>query len=285
MLKDTTDLGTHLFKFGSQLDLTTYSDPTCFKKQNASFIGEDFDSWEDADKKTKMPWEKGQEVLAGFVKRLSEASLPQLKSRVRYTEWSYEDGDDVDLDRMAQGLPYMRKTIREQGSGPGEMTIIVDTTTPWHEQSENILWRGAVAIALTQILEEKGYRVELWAVNGSKLFADDFNAVMTATCLKHCSDPLDASTLIGTVSGWFYRSVVFTLLDTICHKEQRPVQWGYGSCYTPKPKDLDSVSMDQLRLYASGVFSFNGALDMIIGEVERVMEASSGKGESDQAAN
>ncbi len=77
----------------------------------------------------------------------------------------------------------------------------------------NLLWRGAAAVALTRLLEEAGYRVELWAaVKVTRVWQrkDKFDtAVMDAVCLKRAGDPLDESTLISAVSGWFFRTVTF----------------------------------------------------------------------------
>lgn len=283
MLQTISEEDAHMLRFDSQAEVVNYIDPTAYRSQGAKFVGEDLPTFDDAALKANSPWPDGQAVIEQFVERLRAASLPMIKDRKRYTEWSFDDGDEVDMDRLQAGLPHMRRQIREAGNHVSEMTVIIDTTTPCFKKSDNILWRGAVAIALTHIMEERGYRVELWVTNGSRLFMDDSRPVCTAACLKRCSDPLDVSTLIGTVSGWFYRSMVFALLDTICKKLHHPVNWGYGSCYTPRPKDLDVLSRDPLRVYASGVFSFNGAVDMIVGELERVQEISNSRKPEDAA--
>ena len=272
-----TATGAFMLKFDSMTQVTEYVDPTLFRSRDKSFVGEKFKEWDDAENMTQQPWDYGAEVLQTFVDRLTSASLPQLKGKVRKTEWSYTDGDEIDLERMQRGEPYMRRTIRESTHGASELTILIDVTTPYHMESEDVLWRGAAAVALVKLMEERGYRCEVWVVNGSELFADSRRPVMTACCLKRCSDPLDCSTLVGTVSGWFYRSVTFTLLDTICEKNEHPVAPGYGSCATPMPKDLDSVSTDEHRIYSSGVYSFSGALDMIVGEVQRAIDIQQGK--------
>ena len=274
MIQETTAAGSELFKFESMEDVKAYTDVSRFKDRGASFVGEEIGTWYDVDLKTTQPWKKGAEILEKYIARLGEAALPTLKSRVRKTEWSFDDGDEIDTGRMMQGLPYRRRMIREETGGPAEMTILIDTTTPYYEESDNILWRGAAAVALTHILEEKGYRVELWVCNGSKLFAYENTNVLTAACLKRTSDPLDTSTLINTVSGWFYRSATFTLLETICTKSGKQIANGLGQCASPMPKDLDSISRDELRVYSSGVYSFQGALEMIVAEVNRVMAAT-----------
>ncbi len=270
----TTKTKARLFKFDSMADVKEYIDPdqAASDIERSEFVGREFKGWEDVDVATESAWDHGAEVLKAYIERLADAALPVMKSRMRHTEWSYDDGDEIDTDRMAQGLAYRRRVIRETSTGPGELTVIIDTSTPFFHESDDVLWRGGVAVAMTKYLEERGYRCEVWCVNGSNLFADQYSPVLTATCLKRCEDPLDVSTLINVVSGWYYRCVSFTLLNTICYKEGRPMSMGYGRCATPQPKDLDAISTDPLRMYSSGVYTFNGALQMMIGEVNRIIE-------------
>lgn len=262
-------------------EVTEYCDKSLFRKRkectDPAWVGADFKTWEDVQQKTHEAWEFGMMAMKDAVDRLRNETLPELKNHTRKFIWTYDDGDEIDLDRMRDGLPFWKKYVREATHGPTEVTIITDTTTPFTKDSDDIIWRGAVAVALACILEEKGYRVELWVVNGSHLYGDSPSTpVCTAACLKRTSDPLDSSTLINTVSGWFYRSATFNLLNTICNKEQHKINYGYGTCYTPRPADLDELSRDALRIYSSGVFTYNGAFNMILEEVKKIAAAQEG---------
>jgi hypothetical protein len=177
---------------------------------------------------------------------------------------------------MMAGQPaFFKKTERKEKSGPTEMTIVIDTSTPYWVDPQDVLWRGAAAIALTHILEEKGYKVELWVINGSNLYRE-IN-VMTACCLKRPADPLDSSTLINTVSGWFYRTAIFTLLSTICEKEGQEMNIGYGGAYTAVESELDLLTVDELRVYSAGFFTFDGALGVIEAEMKKLAERGDGE--------
>lgn len=265
-----------LFAFDSTADMDDFADPQMWNhatmshvRNNAGFVGERLGTWEDVQKRMKRDWAEGMYILNQFVEQLKKAPIPELKSHKRKTHFDETEGDEVDYDRLMQGQTFWRRSDREEQTGPTEVTVIIDTTTPAFRNASDILWRGAAAIALTQLLEEKGYSVELWVVNGSELFSDDDRAIMTACCLKRCSDPLDVSTLINTVAGWFYRTVTFTTLLSICKLERRKPAYGYGPCYTPTQDDLDAISRDELRIYSAGVYSFSGALQTIQHELSR----------------
>jgi hypothetical protein len=260
-----------------------YTDENQFgvgQNMQESFIGRgDIRSYEDFEKTTEQLWQEGMEVLNMYLERLSKAAIPELKSHKRKIEWSWDDdgSGEFDPDRAAQGLPPWRKSTREQNTGPTEVTIITDSTAQWSMDSTDILWRGAAALAMTKLLEDKGYKVELWVASGSTLFMGRPYGVVLACNLKRCQDPLDMSTLVNTVSGWYYRTGTFACMRTICLKCNERIADGLGTVYSPRGGDLDEISQDELRIYSSGVFTFNGALNMILAEVNKFQT----KGESD----
>ena len=272
VLKLSTSGPSDIFVFDSVADIDAYIDASKYRKQETRFTGEELAEWEDVQKKLKEAWEKGIVTMKQFVERLRNTPMPEIKDHMIRTTFSTE-GDEVDFDRLMAGQPaHFRKTERREKSGPTEMTIVIDTSTPYWVNPDDILWRGAAAIALTQILEEKGYKVELWVINGSNLYREV--NVMTACRLKRPQDPLDVSTLINTVSGWFYRTAIFTLLETICEKEGQYKNSGYGNAYTANESELDLITVDELRLYSSGVFTFDGAVSLIEAQMLKLAEKS-----------
>ena len=270
-----------MFLFDSMTEITNFIDPTLFVNKDSSFTGRDgLNTWDNTSNATRDEWVSGLQTLGKFVEDLKKADLPPIKSKKRRMEFS-DEGDEVDYDKMMSGNPEFFKTcVREESDGPTTVTIVIDTTTPANRQSEDILWRGAAAIALTILLEDRGYTVELWCVNGSKLWGGKNTGVMTAFCLKKTSDPLDYSTLVNTVSGWFYRSVTFTLLETMAKHAGERTAYGYGTCHNPDQTDLDKFNDDELRIYSSGVFSYSGALRLMEDELKRIV-----KPQTDMAEN
>jgi hypothetical protein len=264
--------GSRMYLFESMTEVTKYIRPDLFRVRGDGFVGEDLPTWDKVSERTTRDWAEGMYILSQYVEKLSKEPLPEIKSHKRQVKFVEADGDEVDFDKLRAGQPFWRKSVREETTGPTTVTIITDTTTPCSRNPEDILWRGAAALALTILLEAKGYGVEVWVVNGSHLFGNGKKPVFTACCLKRCSDPLDQSTLVNMVAGWFYRTVTFTLLETICKNENRKPESGYGMASSPVQDDLDLLTSDELRFYSSGVYSFNGALDVIRSELEKVNE-------------
>lgn len=150
---------------------------------------------------------------------------------------------------------------------------MIDTTAPYHVEVEDIFWRGAAAIALARLLEEKEYRCEIWAVNGGRMFAGENTPSVVGCRIKRCGAPMDSDTIINTLSGWFYRTAMFTVLKSICDavgKENMGA--GIALAYTPVPMELDVLSRDDLRIYSAGVLSLSSAVSLMIRETTRIAE-------------
>ena len=284
-LKLTTRNGNEMFRFDSVKSIDAFINKDYLKDSvsNASFLGREFASHEEYETALNEAWREGVDIMQMFVEKLEKAELPTIKSLKLKKVYSME-GDEPDFERMMQGCPdYYVKTEREATDGPGEVCVVIDTSTPGSERSDNILWRGAAAIALVKILEEQGYKAEIWVVNGSTLYAaHPSRGVMTACCLKRCEDVLDISTLINTVSGWFYRGEGFALIKSICDQEHQTPSYGLGSPHTPTSDDLDLIAPDQKRIYSSGVFSFHGSLDLMLSEVTKIASTTGEEGEPNE---
>lgn len=267
-----SSLENDVFLFDSMVEVFDYINPKLsdtYLQAGSGFIGEKFESWADVQNKAKSAWDYGMSVLQSFVERLQKIDMPELKSRKRRVRFNTDGGDEVDIERLLTGQPYWRESRREESSGPTEVTIVMDATATAGVAADNILWRGAAGVALAQILEQRGYLVELWIVDAGKLFADSQNQVIIACNLKRPQDPLDVSTLVNVASGWFYRTVTFTLMASICEKTGHPLSPGLGRVYMPKPADLDAITPDELRIFSAGVFTFSGAVQVIEREMQR----------------
>ncbi len=269
--------GAAMFIFEGQTDLTNYIDPKTFHKEVGAEVGREFDKWEEVMQAAQEAWEDGIEQLGMFTERLRETEIKPIKSHKRVVTWGPGPDGELDLERMQQGETNCYKTYRrEKTEGPTSLTIVIDVSTPWHVDSFDILWRGAAAIALTYLLEEKGYSVELWVTHGSTFFANRSYPGILAACLKRTSDPLDMSSLVNSVAGWFYRTVIFTLMRTICNKTGEALCPSLGQVRNPTETDLDEITPDALRIYSTGVFTFNGSINLMEAELGKLAESGEG---------
>ena len=98
---------------------------------------------------------------------------------------------------------------RQRVTGSPIVSILVNVTASCYRQASDILWRGAVGVVLTDLLERAGYRVEFWGAQYCLPAYVDRTGCFQAVCLKRADQPLDLPTLVNGTSGWFYRTIYF----------------------------------------------------------------------------
>jgi hypothetical protein len=194
------------------------------------FIGRAFERIEDVYEIVRQPWAEGLDIIERMAGELENSDVPRPQNKKRKPRFSESDGDEIDYDRLRTGRDYWRSTCRASSIGPQTVTIIIDLATAGNVSHANIQWRGAAALAMSRILEDAGFRVEIWAVSCfDKCYSDGFG-VGTGICLKRPEDPLDISTLSAAISGWFFRTVIFRAA-AIGTKAPRGGLGVVGSCY------------------------------------------------------
>jgi len=270
------DKSCDLFVFEDMSSVIDYTDGKLFQVQSESFLsGERLPNWDDVIKRTIRPWAEGAFIINEFVQKLQAIELPNLFSHRRQVMFNDEDGDEVDYDRLISGEPMWRKAERELATGPTQVTVFVDVSASGSVSGENIFWRGAAAVALVSLLEKKGYSVELWMTDGGQFLAKTCRVnrncrTLEAVCLKRGSDTLDIMGICNSLGGWFYRTVIFTLMSTIADKIGEKLASAYGPAIVPSQNQFDELSVDELRITVAGVFSFNEALECVKGELVKI---------------
>lgn len=267
--------GSRMFLFESVGQMVDAIDSKHYGTRHRDFGRDDLTTFAAFRKALVNPWTAGIETLDRCVRALEDAQLPELKQHVRRVRFG-EEGDDFDYDRFRSGQSdFWRSSVREDASGPSEVTLFIDLTTGRYVEAENVLWRGAATIALAEVLESKGFRTEIWVVQGSLSFeakkAENNVRMIDAVNLKQTHDPLDRSTLINAVSAWFYRLGMFAVRDTLEETVLKEARSANHYVAYPTPEDLDQISRDENRIYASGVFSFGGALSLVRAELEKLV--------------
>jgi hypothetical protein len=179
-------------------------------KLDSRFLGRHFDSWADVVNKVTDYWPEGLDTVQEMLYELRESACQaRPRSRVRRAHWSADDGDEIDTDRLRSGQDAWRRTFREEHDAPQHVVLVFSISTSCARDSASILWRGAVGIILADLLEEAGYRVELWGVDkGNRAYRDNSDSFQ-AVRFKASETPVDISNLTNGVSCWFYRSVFF----------------------------------------------------------------------------
>ena len=226
-----------------------------------SFCGRKFASFTAVGEALHTTWDEGLRALDRMSSQLRDANLAAPQSRRRCLRWDAANGDEVDFDRLRGGQDFWRTTRRSSATGPASITLLVDQTAACRREPMEILWRGAAAILLTDMLEQAGYRVELWAYNSTRstYSSDRKTDAFVASQLKGTNDPLDRSTLINAVSGWFYRAGV---LHELCLSEDRPSS-SFGTCVEATSEQLDHLSRDADRVVIKDVWNQQDAVQLI----------------------
>lgn len=229
---------------------------------DGEWVGRQFTTVQSMVSAARTTWEKGLEIIERMGRQLDDACLPKPVSRKRRMQHRYDDGDELDFDRLRGGQEFWRSSKRRTVHGSAAITILVDVGANCHVDHDDILWRGAAAVCLTKILEKAGYRVELHAYQYAKdLYTDDGDGSNTV-CLKRTQDPIDISTLVNCVSGWFFRTAFFQAM-CMSKSGNRPVTSHLGRHRAAKSEYLDLITKDSKRIVVDGIWSFDAASQFI----------------------
>jgi microcompartment protein CcmK/EutM len=277
MLKlQTSNLDT-FYVFDSATEVKNFVQPHNVKKQIRRgmdvFVGRSFEDTDEFNKALDEAWKRGIDTMNQFVDQLEKAELPKIKDLKRTKVFSSSEGE-LDHDRMLAGNPNcFVKFVTEKGEGNPEVTVVIDTCGAGFIDPDDLLWRGAGAIALVKMLEQQGYRTEIWALSGATCFHDyPQRGIIPTVCLKRPGEPLDISTLINTVSGWFFRVEIFGLYYQLGENEKEMIKDGLGQHFVPTEVDLDLLTSDQKRIFCANVFSFDGTLELLLQELQRIAD-------------
>lgn len=234
-------------------------------ESNARFAGRTFNGWENLETVAVGPWPEGLAIVEGMLAELEDSHLPPPTSIRRRACYRDDDGDEIDRDRLYSGKPFWRTTTRSVCIGSGTKTIVADTSTPGHINHASVLWRGAAAICLAKLLEQAGYRVELWsALHSTRAYTDGSN-YFAGVCTKRPGDPLDIATLAASVSGWFLRTVSFASWSL----SGKTTSSGYGTP-TALGSLVGELTPDEDAIVAKDIWDRNAALAWVRNALEKI---------------
>ena len=238
-----------------------------FFLDHLNFVGRTFKSVDAIQLAAGDRWGEGLELIESMLDEVRDATLPAPKCRRRRTRFSDIDGAELDYDRLRSGQDFWRTTYREQSTGPANLTLAVDVAANARITPREIIWRGIVAIVLTEVLESAGYRVELWAYEAATKCYTDGTDDLIAARLKSLAEPLDRSTLVNAVSGWFFRTIVFAELSQ--SHDGRTLCDGYGRHRLPESDELCDVTHDPETLVVQDIWNRRDAITFIRTTLER----------------
>ncbi len=226
-------------------------------------VGRRFRGWNEARAAAESPWQDGLDILQEMIFEVDRERIevPAALDVRRRRRWAADDGDEVCLDRLRAGQDAWQSTARVAVNHPRQVTIFANVSASAGVSHDAILWRGAAAICLADLLEKQGYRVELWACEYGRSLHMDNQYSLDAAKLKGMAEPLDISTIVNSLSGWFFRTVFFQA----SHVPALPVCPAAGR-HANLTADVDAIAAlarGSYPIVMDGIFSRDAALALI----------------------
>ena len=143
-------------------------------------------------------WPEG----AALVARLADGmrgTLPKPKSFKRKQQWT-ADGDEPSWERESAGYEDIWRTSkREQQYGPAPIEVMAPWGALGSVNADQLKWDGIVLVALTDLLEEAGYRVGA-TLNSAARAMNGHNYHLTSITVKRPEMPLDISSMVAVAA-------------------------------------------------------------------------------------
>lgn len=146
-----------------------------------------------AKERTRIGWPEGWEKTRLALRSLRLPALPK-RRRTRFSD----DGPDLNLDRYLDGADQCWNVRRRLPVPTVDVTVDIGGNA--HVDADALFWRGAAAVALSDALENAGYRVRLLALSSVRRpwQSSDPN-LLTRVRLKDYAEPLRPGHLAGAI--------------------------------------------------------------------------------------
>ncbi len=194
------------------------------------FTGRTFDSWEQLREETSKPWREGMELVQQMMDKIKQQVTLTPKDIRRKMRFDEIEGE-VDVDRAMRGeYDFYRRPHRQMRVSTRNVALLSNIGNTANYKPAQIFWRGVAATVILDILEEAGYRCELWLYNTAQnafgysgysswrsrttlraASSDSFTAVR----VKACEDPINLDLTVNAMSAWFFRIILFSFRASI----------------------------------------------------------------------
>jgi hypothetical protein len=236
---------------------------TAFAHYGSTWMG-GLHGWDEAEALLEKGWPEGAERLRALAGKLA-AQVPQAKSIRRRLTWA-ENGDEVCKDRLQAGqIDQCWRTMR-RAPFVAPQTVAIETTWGGHygQTAEELFWQGAAAAVLTDILEEAGYRVEVYA-----------NRVSEERSKRHCSrvkvKEADMPMRLDGVAAVLCHAGIFRTFGFLCIEQAEfdVGDWGHGHGQELNPCDAEMLNGGTESIHIGTISTESQAVEVIRGFVEK----------------
>lgn len=152
-------------------------------------------SWAEFDALLTQGWPVGAEKATALKQEIL-AEIPPPKSHRRRQRWA-DEGDDLDIHRVISGQldTAWRSMRRRDDQAPRVVTIAAQVGGNAMVRPDQMFWQGAALLALTDLLEDAGYRVAVRGVAASVIPNGRHNILLSWN-VKEPHEPVRADEVV-----------------------------------------------------------------------------------------
>ena len=120
---------------------------------------------------------------------------------------------------LAGNAKIFNRVVRANTEDDGIITLCVQTGGNWHSDADDFKPRAAAAAASILILENLGYRVNLWCGNFSEgAISNPLGSYFSALKIKSSDEPLNMDIVTTGLSAWYFRTAIFASYKLVTEK-------------------------------------------------------------------
>ena len=185
-----------------------------FGNKGTAGVGRNFKDWKDLLHRVEVPDDPELLHLTNQMVERLKGDIPPPKSRSRKGKWDSKTGRVSATRAVAGSRDMFRKTTRQLTTRTQYCTVVCNGANSCMWTPEQIFWRGAGASAAVDLLEAAGYSCEVWVYyNTSGCFESHTTPNGFIACrVKSAGETFDIDTMVTATSGWFFRTVAFSLI-------------------------------------------------------------------------
>jgi hypothetical protein len=204
-------------------------------------------TFEEAVQLAESGWKEGGDLIRSISNKIYAKIA--CSSRYEAVTWA-EEGEELDVGTFLDGIPehWGTSTFRKVKTSTGtSLRFYYNCSVSGSVSKKNILMRGSIACAIIAALERYGYRVELWAGDGSR---NTYNTrpynVYSYVKIKNAEDALDIDKIAFYLChASFLRRLYFALIEIY----RDGVERGYGTPCNLKNIDSDVKTPELATCY------------------------------------
>jgi hypothetical protein len=234
-----------------------------FEHYGAEWMG-GLHNWKEAAAVLQKGWPEEAERLRVLAQKLS-SQVPQAKSIRRKLTW-VDAGDEICRDRLQSGqLDSCWRTMR-RSPFVAPQTVAIESTWGGHygQTAEELFWQGAASTVMTDILEEAGYRVEVYA-----------NRVSERRGRRHCIrvkvKEADMPMRLDGVAAVLCHAGIFRTFGFLCIEQAEfdVGDWGHGHGSDLNRRDVEVLNGEIESIHIGSISTESEAVAAIKKFVEK----------------